>query len=135
MGLQQRTPRDPGCSETENGRPWTPWWSIDRPGGRLRRERVAGLERLSEELKHERDAWKDQASRHEVAARELRILVQQAQALARALPAESDIEAVSRSQGVHGVTSAPSERSGLEVVHEPSHVVGWLRRLLGKAGS
>jgi len=47
----------------------------------------AGLERLANELKGERDAWKSQAERHEEAARELRILVQGAQALARALPA------------------------------------------------
>lgn len=50
-------------------------------------ERVAGLERLADELRGERDAWKAQAERHEEAARELRILVQGAQALARALPA------------------------------------------------
>jgi len=49
--------------------------------------RVAGLERLADELKGERGAWMAQAERHEEAARELRILVQGAQALARARPA------------------------------------------------
>lgn len=46
------------------------------------RERVAGLERLSDELQNERDAWRDQAARAEEAARELRILLRQAQTLA-----------------------------------------------------
>lgn len=40
-----------------------------------------------DEPRGERDAWNAQAERNEVAARELRILVQGAQALARALPA------------------------------------------------
>ena len=43
------------------------------------RERVAGLERLSEV----RNAWLEQAARSEESNRELRILVQQAQAIAR----------------------------------------------------
>ena len=51
------------------------------------RERVSGLERLTSELKEERDEWREQARRHEDAARELRILVRNAQELARALPA------------------------------------------------
>ncbi len=46
------------------------------------RERVAGLERLTDELTSERDAWRDQAARTEDAARELRILLRQAQMLA-----------------------------------------------------
>ncbi len=46
------------------------------------RERVIGLERLADELKSERDAWRDQAARTEDAARELRILLRQAQTLA-----------------------------------------------------
>jgi len=50
------------------------------------RERVDGLERLVGELQGERDAWQAQAQRHEDAARELRILVRQAQELSRALP-------------------------------------------------
>ena len=40
------------------------------------RERVSGLERLADELRDDRDAWKVQAERHEEAARELRYLVQ-----------------------------------------------------------
>lgn len=51
------------------------------------RERVAGLERLAEELQSERDAWREQAVRDGDAARELRILLRQAQALSQALPA------------------------------------------------
>ena len=51
------------------------------------RERVAGLERLTTELAEDRNAWREQAARSEESARELRILVQQAQALAQALPA------------------------------------------------
>ncbi len=51
------------------------------------RERVAGLERLSAELATERDAWRDQAARHEGAAQQLRTPVAQAQQLTRALPA------------------------------------------------
>jgi len=54
------------------------------------RERVAGLERLSAELATERDAWRDQAARHEGAAQQLRTLVAQAQQLTRALPAGGD---------------------------------------------
>lgn len=67
-------------------------------------ERVAGLERLADELRGDRDAWKAQAERHEEAARELRILVQGAQALARALPAnvedvpETHAEALERDE-------------------------------------
>jgi len=51
------------------------------------RERVSGLERLADELSGERDAWRDQATRDGEAARELRILLQHAQAFASALPA------------------------------------------------
>ncbi len=54
--------------------------------GRLR-ERVSGLERLTDELTGERDAWRDQATRDGEAARKLRILLQHAQAFANALPA------------------------------------------------
>jgi len=54
------------------------------------RERVAGLERLSAELATERDAWRDQAARHEESAQQLRTLVAQAQQLIRALPAGGD---------------------------------------------
>ena len=43
------------------------------------RERVAGLERLTEELQTERDAWRDQAQRDGEAARELRVLLRNEQ--------------------------------------------------------
>lgn len=46
------------------------------------RERVAGLERLVTELQQDRDQWREQAHRADDAGRELRILLQQAQALA-----------------------------------------------------
>jgi len=48
---------------------------------------VADLEGLADESRGERDAWKAQAEWHEEAARERPLLVQGAQALARALPA------------------------------------------------
>lgn len=53
----------------------------------LLRERVAGLERLAEELQGERDAWREQAASERDASAQLRILLQQAQTLAGALPA------------------------------------------------
>jgi len=51
------------------------------------RAQVNGLEALAGELRSERDAWRDQAARSDDAARELRVLVRQAQTLAQALPA------------------------------------------------
>lgn len=59
------------------------------------RERVAGLERLADELKSERDAWREQAARDGDAARELRIMLQHAQTYANALPAGIPSEDVS----------------------------------------
>lgn len=53
----------------------------------LLRERVAGLERLTEELQSERDAWREQAASERDASAQLRVLLQQAQTLAGALPA------------------------------------------------
>lgn len=52
---------------------------------------LEGAQALIDELRDERDAWRDQASRHEQAAEQLRVLVQQAQVLAgsAALPAGS----------------------------------------------
>ncbi len=69
------------------------------------RERVAGLELLTTELSEDRNAWREQAARSEESARELRILVQQAQALAQALPAGE----ISR-QDTHTVSSEPPGR-------------------------
>ena len=69
------------------------------------RERVVGLERLTTELSEDRNAWREQAARSEESARELRILVQQAQALAQALPAGE----ISH-QDTHTASPAPSGR-------------------------
>ncbi len=66
--------------------------AVDALGGddvelvRLRAQ-VEGLEALAGELRSERDAWREQAVRSDDAAAQLRVLVQQAQALAQALPA------------------------------------------------
>jgi len=51
------------------------------------RAQVDGLEALAGELRSERDVWREQAARSDEAARELRVLVRQAQTLAQALPA------------------------------------------------
>ena len=75
------------------------------------RERVAGLERLGAELAAERDAWRDQAARHEEAAQQLRTLVAQAQQMTRALPA-----------GDVATAADPST---------PAPVAPWWRRLWG----
>jgi hypothetical protein len=45
------------------------------------KERLAGMERLLEEVRADRDSWKDQASTQSQAAQELRLLIAQAQAL------------------------------------------------------
>jgi len=90
------------------------------------RERVLGLDRLTAELREERDEWREQARRHEDAARELRILVRTAQELGRALSATTPDAAASRQNGpgredgpLQGVdTLQPADRS-------------WWRRLLG----
>lgn len=68
----------------------------------------------ADELRDERDAWKAHAERHEEAARELRILVQGAQALARALSAnvevapETHAEASGRDERARMADDAPS---------------------------
>ena len=69
------------------------------------RERAAGLERLAEELKSERDAWREQAVRDGEAAQQLRILLQQAQQLAQALPA--NVEPTEASHSVAFSSDAP----------------------------
>ena len=51
------------------------------------RAQVDGLRELAGELRRERDDWREQAVKSDDAARELRVLVRQAQELARALPA------------------------------------------------
>mgnify|MGYP000538825339 CR=1 FL=1 len=83
------------------------------------RERVSGLERLAEELKSERDAWREQAARDGDAAQQLRVLLQQAQALAQALPAH-----VEPSEAAHSVAfsgDAPeSPRNAPSAAEPPS---------------
>ena len=76
LPIAEGAPEPPGAAET-------PGDAIEL--ARLR-ERVIGLERLADELQGERDAWREQAARDGDAARELRILLRQAQALAQALP-------------------------------------------------
>jgi len=78
------------------------------------RERVAGLERLGAELATDRDAWRDQAARHEEAAQQLRTLVAQAQQMTRALPA--------------GDGAPPDDRAAAST---PAPVAPWWRRLWG----
>lgn len=77
------------------------------------RERVDGLERLVGDLQGERDAWKAQAERHEEASRELRILVQQAQALARALPATTGATEPQEATEAHRQASSDPPMRGL----------------------
>jgi len=91
------------------------------------RERVDGLERLVGELQSERDAWQAQAQRHEDAARELRILVRQAQEFSRALPETAGGDAPRNPVIGKPVGDAP---------HADAHAAGqglWqrLRRILG----
>ncbi len=79
----------------------------------LLRERI-------DELKQERNDWKEQAQRSGEAERELRILLRQAQELA--LPAEAT------RQDAPGATESASPISG--VMHEEHGAKGWLARLL-----
>jgi len=80
--LPQDAPGEPASAEASPGA--TAGDDIER--ARLR-ERIAGLERLAEELQGERDAWREQAQRDGEAARELRVLLRNEQM--RALPAET----------------------------------------------
>lgn len=89
------------------------------------RERIAGLERLTDELKSERDSWREQAQRESEAARELRVLLRNEQM--RALPQET-----TRQDGP-GVTEAPAQDA--QVNEPPSAPAstrrsfwGWFRR-------
>lgn len=59
-------------------------------------ERIEGLEKLTEELKGERDAWREQASEQALAAREMRVLLRNSQELA--LPAHVSSQEESASQ-------------------------------------
>jgi hypothetical protein len=93
------------------------------------RERVDGLERLVGELRGERDAWQAQAERHEGAARELRILVRQAQELSRALPATADSSNPHDHGSGRAETAPPIPRSGGQSIGDV--LLRRLRRLLG----
>ena len=76
-------------------------------------ERLSGLERLAEELKNERDAWREQASEQASSARELRILLRNAQELA--LPAH--------------ISQGESAQTVREDVHEEGEAKGLGARL------
>jgi len=109
---------------------------------RLLGERDAALERLIvarddmiAELREERDAWREQATRHEEAARELRILVRNAQELSRALPATTGLE---REEGPQGAPRVAGGMNSHEMKPSPPYDPGhglWhrLRQLLGGA--
>jgi excisionase family DNA binding protein len=56
----------------------------------LLQERVAGAERMIDELRADRDAWRERAQQDAEAAREMRVLLQQAQSIALALPAKTE---------------------------------------------
>jgi hypothetical protein len=89
------------------------------------RERVAGLERLAEELKGERDAWREQAQRDGEAARELRVLLRNEQMWA--LPQETT------RQDAPGATGTPAH--DIQVIERRASLEStrrsfwdWLRR-------
>lgn len=89
------------------------------------RERVTGLERLADELKSERDAWREQAARDGEAARELRIMLQHAQTYANALPAGIPSEDVST------LISAERSESEAQPADAPASLWDRLRIRLG----
>lgn len=88
LPIEEEPQEAPGEPETSQGD------AIERE---LLRERI-------DELKAERDAWREQAQRSGDAERELRILLRQAQELA--LPAKAGL------QDDPGATEAPSQVSG-----------------------
>ncbi len=96
------------------------------------RERVAGLERLTTELSEDRNAWREQAARSEESARELRILVQQAQALAQALPAGDDFLQDAHTASPAGPRAPEAGAMTPDTLHRPSRVGGLIRRLFGR---
>jgi len=114
----------------------------DQDAVRLRGERDAALDRLIAardemiaELRDERDAWREQATRHEEAARELRILVRNAQELSRALPASSGLGREDEHTTVPEVAGHPIGRETTPYPSQDPPQGLWqrLRQLLGGA--
>jgi hypothetical protein len=101
-------------SDVDTGVPVHSPNELEREEEVILRERVTGLERLVTELQTDRDAWQAQAQRADEANREMRILVQQAQALSRALPAPE---------------STPELNEARTNIHEEMHRQGLWQRL------
>ena len=67
----------------------------------LLQERLASADRMLDELRSDRDAWRERAQQDAEAAREMRVLLQQAQSIALALPATTEASpAQAQQQGV-----------------------------------
>jgi len=82
---------------------------VDQNELKALQDRVAYLEERNRDLVEDRDAWKGQAQRNDDANRELRVLLQQAQQLAGALPASiEDRNAGDSAQPMHPPASAQS---------------------------
>jgi len=107
-------PREESDTTEPQGEPVTDSHAGDAIELELLRERI-------DELKQERDDWKEQAQRSAEAERELRILLRQAQELA--LPAKATPQDAPES------TESGSPISG--VMQEKPSAKGWLARLLG----
>jgi uncharacterized protein involved in exopolysaccharide biosynthesis len=73
------------------------------------RAQAEGLEALVAELRSERDAWREQAARADEAAAQLRVLVQQAQAIAQALPATTGQAGDGNMQSQAVPTASPTQ--------------------------
>lgn len=84
---------------------------VDQDELKTLRDRVAYLEERNRDLLEDRDAWKGQAQRNDDANRELRILLQQAQQLAGALPASiEDRDVGGSAQPMHPPAAAQGSR-------------------------
>lgn len=105
LPIEEEPQEAPGEPETSRG---------DAIEAELLRERI-------DELKAERDAWREQAQRSAEAERELRVLLRQAQELA--LPAKAT---------PYDAPGAPESDSPVSGVMQEAHgSKGWLARLLG----
>ena len=82
------------------------------------RAQAEGLEALVAELRSERDAWREQAARSDDAAGQLRVLLQQAQAFAQALPATTGRLDEEGGQPAASQGQAPP-RDGREIQRRP----------------